>query len=151
MLLSVAPFMPVVWALSRLKFFLTYRPMLVLCYYRNTPPNSAFVGIILFGHRLRRPLKKLAILPRITPMETCNTSQVMLRAKPQVYFSIYYQRTTCIVFSPMLSLWGGGPPPRSLLTSLPVCLRECPSDTSMPCFPAGASAGASAYFCIQLR
>ncbi len=72
--------------MSRLKFFITYRGMLTELHNRNKAPNFAFVGIFLLRRRLPMPYKKLAILQSLTPMETCNTSQVMLRAKPQVYF-----------------------------------------------------------------
>ena len=153
MLLSRAPFMPVIWALSRLKFFLTYRPMLVLCYYRNTPPNFAFVGIILFGHRVRRPLKILAILPSITPMVTCTTSQVMLRTKPQVYllfiialrfdfsskhahdlFLIYFQSATCIYGKPRCGSGGLSPPvPAYLPSGLPFFHAEFPGIRLVRC------------------
>ncbi|MBR2414024.1 MAG: hypothetical protein IKB13_05945, partial [Clostridia bacterium] len=47
---------------------------------------GAFLGIILFGMLVRCPIKISAILPEITAMETCNTSQVMLTAKPQINF-----------------------------------------------------------------
>ncbi len=71
---------------SRLIFFMTYRGMLVELHNRNTAPNLAFVGIFLLRNQLPMPHKKLAVLQSLTPMETCNTSQVMLRTKPQVYF-----------------------------------------------------------------
>lgn len=76
----------VVAPVSRLKFFMTCRGMLVELHNRNTAPDLAFVGIFLLRHRLPMPHKKLAVLQSLTPMETCNTSQVMLRTKPQVFF-----------------------------------------------------------------
>ncbi len=76
----------VVAPVLRLKFFMTYRGMLTELHNRNKAPNFAFVGIFLLRHHLPMPHKKLAVLQSLTPMETCNTSQVMLRTKPQVYF-----------------------------------------------------------------
>ena len=75
----------VVAPVSRLKFFLTSSPMLVLCYHRNTPPNFAFAGILYYGMPVRWPLKILAILASLTPMATCITSQVALSQNRKIY------------------------------------------------------------------
>ena len=113
----------VVAAVSRLKFFLTYRLVLVLCYNRNTPPNFAFVGIFYYGMPVRSPHKILAILASLTPMATCITSQVALSQNRKIFLhflfanrlaysvksrstrfaiflSLSFQRTACIVCKP---------------------------------------------------
>ena len=61
----------------------------------NVAPNFATHGIFFYDLRVPRGQKKIAILPDLTSTETCITSQVMLRSKPQRNPILQYKPDPC--------------------------------------------------------
>jgi hypothetical protein len=68
---------------------------------------------------VRCPIKIFAILPEMTAMETCITSQVMLAAKPQIKFYYIFKEPLAISASHAVGVGGFRPPFR--LTVRSVC------------------------------